>query len=208
MVRGGLASSSFRRFSGGFSVEKKADLFSGVFMGFKKDGFRVVYTGLNRPFLRVLGVGFFALFLGCASPRPAEPFQTKLFVGTYDEVWLATLKALNDYPLKMSNKDSGKIQTEVVNGPYNELVFSYPDPIELPERFRYSLTFKFAKLIDEGRKPMVRVRVTKDLEQYQDFYTGWTAYSADGLEERIVLYRIQHILGMEQTLAKQEDVKK
>ena len=95
-------------------------------------------------------LSFIALFLmlsGCVSKQPSEAFYTRMYEGSYDEVWLATLKALNDYPLKVSNKDSGKIHSEVVNGPYNDLLFTYPDAIELPERFRYSLKFNFAKLV-------------------------------------------------------------
>lgn len=141
------------------------------------------------------------LLLGCASKERSEPFHTRLFEGTYDEVWLAALKALNDYPLKVSNKDTGKIQSEVVNGPYNDLLFNYPDAIELPERFRYSLRFNFAKLVSDDRKPMVRIRVIKELEQFHDFYTGWVSYPPDGLEEKLLLYRVQHILQMEKHLS-------
>jgi hypothetical protein len=113
------------------------------------------------------------------------------------------LKALNDYPLKVSNKDAGKIQSEVVNGPYNDLLFTYPEAIELPERFRYSLKFNFAKLVADNRTPLIRIRIIKELEQFQDFYTGWIPYQSDGLEERLLLYRIEHILKMEKTLAGQ-----
>lgn len=146
---------------------------------------------------------FLVAFSGCASKKVEEPFQTRLYEGTYEDVWLAALKALNDYPLKLSNKDSGKIQSEVVNGPYNELLFTYPEPIELPERFRYSLRLNFAKLVSEDDKsPLVRVRLIKELERFHDFYTGWMGYPSDGLEERILLYRIEHILQMEKLLLK------
>src|SRR5579859_5431015 len=150
-------------------------------------------------------VFLFAVFLiavvGCASTPSGEPFQTRIYDGTYQEVWLASLKALNDYPLKVSNKDGGKIQSETINGPYNDLLFTPPEPIELPERFRYSLKFNFAKLENEDEEPMVRVRVIKELEKFHDFYTGWLAYPSDGLEERILLYRIEHILKMEKLLS-------
>ncbi|MBI1859399.1 MAG: hypothetical protein HYR96_00585 [Deltaproteobacteria bacterium] len=142
------------------------------------------------------------LMVGCASMQPsAEPFATRLFAGTYDDVWLATLKALNDYPLKLSNKDAGKIHSEMVNGPYNEMLFSHPEPIQLPERFRYSMKFSFGRLETSDNKNMVRIRVVKELEKFQDFYTGWTPYPSDGLEERLLLYRIDHILSMERALA-------
>lgn len=141
---------------------------------------------------------------GCASQTASdEAFRTRIYEGSYDDVWLAALKTLNDYPLRVSNKDSGRIITETVNGPYNELVLTYPGPLEQPERFRYSLKFSFAKLVSEKKnKPLVRVRVIKDLEQFQDFYTGWLGYPSDGIEERVLLYRIEQVLNMERTLTK------
>ena len=138
----------------------------------------------------------------CASQRPSEPFYTRIYEGSFDELWLVSLKALNDYPLKISNKDAGKIQSEVVNGPYNDLVFTFPDPIELPERFRYAMKLNFAKLASEENIPLIRVRIIKELEQFHDFYTGWVSYPSDGLEERVLLYRIEHILEMEKRLSK------
>jgi hypothetical protein len=148
-------------------------------------------------------LGFLLFISGCASAPRSEPFHTRLYAGTYDEVWLATLKALNEYPLKISNKDTGKIQSETVNGPYNDLLFSPVEPIDLPERFRYSMKFNFAKLTTDDDRPLTRVRIIKALERFQDFYTGWTASGSDGLEEQILLYRIEHILQMDQMLADQ-----
>lgn len=82
----------------------------------------------------------------CASQKAAEPFYTRLYEGNFDEVWLATLKALNDYPLKLSNKDGGKIQSEVVNGPYNDLLFTYPDPISKFSAFGIPLSLILGSL--------------------------------------------------------------
>lgn len=167
----------------------------------------LVFGSLSRHTfsnMKKISVGFFlvvSLLAGCASTPSHEPFHTRLYYGKFDDVWLAALKALNDYPLKLSNKDSGKIQSETVNGPYNDLLFQYPEPIELPERFRYSLKLSFAKLVSDDEQPLTRVRVIKDLERFQDFYTGWLAYPSDGLEEKLLLYRIEHILKMQQALA-------
>jgi len=147
--------------------------------------------------------GIFSLFLGCSSTPKTELFYTRVYEGTYDEVWLAALKAVNDYPLKVSNKDSGKIASELVNGPYNDLFLTPPESIDLPEKFRYSLRFNFAKLEAEDGQPLVRVRVEKNLEQFHDFYTGWLSFPSDGLEERLLLYRVEHILKMESQLAKE-----
>jgi len=145
----------------------------------------------------------FLLLTACGSKeiRP-EPYYTRIYAGTFDEAWTAALKALNEYPLKLSNKDSGKIQSEIVNGPYNDLMFAHPENLELPERFRYSIRLNFAKLATNERQPLTRVRIIKELEKFNDFYTGWTSLPSDGIEERVLLYRIEHILQMEKILSK------
>jgi len=125
-----------------------------------------------------------------------------MYSGSYDEVWIAALKALNDYPLKVSNKDLGRVQSEVVNGPYNDLLFQYPEPLDVPERFRYSLKLSFAKLTGDDTIPLTRIRIIKELERFLDFYSGWVAFPSDGLEEKILLYRIEHILRMEKLLSR------
>ncbi|MBY0369230.1 hypothetical protein K2X33_00995 [bacterium] len=145
-------------------------------------------------------VCFLSVFAGCASTPRAEPFYTRLFAGGYDEVWLATLKALNDYPLKISNKDTGRIQSETINGPYNELLFTPIEGIDLPERYRYTLKLSFAKLVTDDDRPLTRVRIIKALERFQDFYSGWAASNSDGLEEQLLLYRVEHILQMDQLM--------
>ena len=148
-----------------------------------------------------LVASFFLVSCATSGPR-SEPYYTRLFNGNFDEVWTSALKALNDYPLKLSNKDAGKIQSEIVNGPYNDLLFTHPETLELPERFRYSIRLNFAKLATEERQPVTRVRIIKELEKFNDFYTGWANLPSDGIEERVLLYRIEHILQMEKTLAK------
>lgn len=161
------------------------------------------FKAIFRFFL-TLTVGLILLG-GCASQQKTELFYTRVYEGTYDDVWLAALKSVNDYPLKISNKDSGKIISELVNGPYNDLFVNPPEGIDLPEKYRYSLKFTFAKLQtdEEKSRPLVRVRLEKSLEQFHDFYTGWLPFPSDGLEERLLLYRIEHILRMENQLTKE-----
>jgi hypothetical protein len=153
------------------------------------------FRAIFRFFL-TLSVGL-TLLVGCASQQKTELFYTRVYEGTYDDVWLAALKY------------SGKIVSELVNGPYNDLFLTPPEAIDLPEKYRYSLKFTFAKLQtdEENSRPLVRVRLEKNLEQFHDFYTGWLAFPSDGLEERLLLYRIEHILRMENQLTKEIESK-
>ncbi len=139
----------------------------------------------------------------CASKDINKPFFSRIYDSDYENVWNCTLKALSDYPIKLALKDSGRIESELVNGPYNELFFTYPDKLEAPERFRFSLTFAFAKLVSDNNRPLTRIRLQKKLERFEDFYTGWINFPSDGIEEKTLLYRIEHILQMEKHLSKQ-----
>ena len=64
------------------------------------------------------------------------------------------------------------------------------------------MRLNFAKLVSEDYQPLMRIRIIKDLERFNDFYTGWIAYPSDGLEEKILLYRIEHILRMEELISR------
>lgn len=142
------------------------------------------------------------LMVGCASKRPNQIFYSRIYDEDFESVWDCTLKALTDYPIKLALKDSGRIESELINGPYNELLFTYPDKIEIPERFRFSLSLTFAKLLSSDNKPLTRIRLRKKLERFEDFYTGWINYPSDGLEEKTLLYRIEHLINMEKHLKK------
>lgn len=168
--------------------------------------FLIDFPRINNQYIRmktklrvVNGLLILAL-IGCSSVPTPQNFQTRIYQGNYDDVWLATLKALSDYPLKTSNKDTGKIQTEIINGPYNELLMTHIDAIELPERFRYFLDLSMAKLNESEKEPLVRIRAKKNLDKFQDFYTGYLPFPSDGIEEKIILYRISHILEMEKAM--------
>ena len=161
-------------------------------------------TGFSGLCALLISLALAINLAGCTSPSGSDPFQTRIFEGNYDQIWMTVLKALNDYPIKVSNKDAGKVHTETVNGPYNELLFTYPDPLELPERFRYAMKFSLGKLEGSDGGPFIRVRVVKELERFQDFYAGWVSYPSDGLEEKILLYRIEHLLKMEAALSKSQ----
>lgn len=156
----------------------------------------------------ILQAVFFCGFLGvigCTHTPNSEPFQTRIYDANYDLVWDMAVKALADYPIKISNKDAGKIHTEVVNNPYNELFLTFPEKIDLPERFRYSLKLSIANITEKDDDTLVRIRVTKELEKFHDFYTGWLPYGSDGIEEKLILYRIQHLIEMEKRFNKQQN---
>lgn len=160
-------------------------------------GKRLTYTVLKAGFLGVI----FSM-VSCTHTPTSEPFRNRIYASNYDKVWDMAVKALADYPIKVSNKDTGKIQTEVINSPYNELFFTFPERVDLPERFRYSLKLSIANINENSdEEGLTRIRITKELERFHDFYTGWVAYPSDGIEEKLFLYRVQHLIEMDRHLS-------
>ncbi len=126
--------------------------------------------------------------------------MTHLYSHPFDLVWDQTLAAITDYPLRSTDKDAGRIQTELITGPYNEVFMSLPEPLPLPERYRFTVRISMARLETEDKQPLTRVRVLKNLEQYFNFYVGWRSTPSDDIEEKALLYRIEHLCAMSEYL--------
>jgi hypothetical protein len=139
--------------------------------------------------------------LGCASsPKEANlrselPGQ-RVFSNTYDEVWRATAIAMSRYPLSTNNMNIGSIETEEIKGseiwrpPYLERPLS--------NGLRYKLFAKVTKGRQTKKKHLVRVTILKDTKLYRDFFSEPEAKTSDGVEEMVILYRIQRELEIDE----------
>ncbi|MBS1985603.1 MAG: hypothetical protein JST16_15680 [Bdellovibrionales bacterium] len=146
---------------------------------------------LTATALTLLGAG------GCASnsvsKRPLDlPFY-QVYQGTYDSVWNATVRVLDIYSITVASRDAGLLQTEWSDFRYNRELYEVPDKIDHLEEVRYRLKIKLSKgIVSQTGQPAVRVQVTKELEEYKNFFTDWQRMPTDEMEEKVILYRIGH----------------
>lgn len=160
--------------------------------------------------LRVVGFAFLSLSLGACTAKyqrdlggDPERVLTRTFIADFDTAWQAVLDALKSYPHDITNRESGFIQTRwVENTNERNWVESYgPGSANLKAQFRYRISL--AKTRVEER-PAVRVAVQRFQLIQKDVLEGWKPKPSDEIEEKTLLYRIGHVIGLRQRLARIE----
>lgn len=133
-----------------------------------------------------------------AHARMGQITKQKVFFANYDQVWRAAHAVLK-YPITQENQDTGIIETEYIKGIDGWLP---PNEQRPPSSgIRYKLTLSFARGKTEGRES-VRVTIDKRMEILRDFFSEPESLQSDGLEEKIIFYRIERELIINETLKK------
>lgn len=147
-----------------------------------------------------------AFFTGCAlvdkPPMKSQDVlkkqtRQKVFLAPYDEVWRAAHTALK-YPIVNENQDTGMIETEYIKA--NEGFIPPEKPIP-SSGLRYKITMLLAKGKTRGRES-VRVTIDKKIEKLRDFFSEAETLISDGLEEKIIFYRMERELMISKGLKK------
>ncbi len=122
---------------------------------------------------------------------------SRTLMGEYDRVWRATQKALETYPIRINNIDTGIIETDVIRG-LN--VWTPPhDPDDKEPGLRYYLRFSLIKGNVDG-KESVEVRIEKVKTVEKNFFAKEKRLPSNGLEEESLLYRIEREFQIEKSL--------
>lgn len=122
-----------------------------------------------------------------ANSQMAKITKQRVFFANYDSVWRAAHSVIK-YPIAQENQDTGMIETEYIKGVDGWLP---PDMDKAPSSgIRYKLIFTFAKGSADGRES-VRVTIDKKMQIMRDFFSEPESMESDGLEEKILFYRIE-----------------
>lgn len=181
--------------------------------------FRSGLFGLNKrkhkvlPFL-LLGLLSAGLLSGCelfprknqVSKNPHDsynkPYQQE-FLSSYESVWRAAQISVR-YPISLNNMDTGQLETDWIRALEG---FASPDQKKSPSsgiRYKLILTLVRGK---KNNRPSVRVTLRKLLERQRDFFAEPEQLVTDGLEEKVILYRMERELIIQEALKKIPDPK-
>ena len=132
---------------------------------------------------------------------PQAPPQA-VFFSSFESVWRAAQLTMK-YPIRVNNMESGTLETEWVAGSDG----FHPPSEDKPAAagLRYRISMMFVKGAVDGR-PSVKVTVVKRVEKVKDFFSEPQVLQSDGLEERVLLYRIRRELRIEEGI--KQSVKK
>lgn len=153
----------------------------------------------NRTMLRVFTLLSLLTMMACTSPRPVEEIvkiEEREFHANFEEIWRATQQAIISYPLKINNMDSGQIMTTPIRG-----TAAFKPPYQSKSYtggHRYTLSIQVIKVGPD----LTKVSIAKDQEVARDFISTPEKKTSDGMEEKMILYRIGRELSIERTLLK------
>lgn len=142
------------------------------------------------------------MLASCVTPTPAGPRKSaklihqKIFYFSYDNVWRAAQLALK-YPIAVNNMDHGLLETDYIKGDDG---FVPPGMEKIPSSgIRYKISMTLAKGRVEGREG-VRVTINKTIEKKRDFFSDAETLYTDGLEEKVLFYRMERELIIDEAL--------
>lgn len=140
-----------------------------------------------------------ALFEERGGPPSFYGPREQVFYASFEEVWRAVNLVLQPYPLRISNMDQGTLETDNIRG-YK--VWGPPHKSDTASNGEsYRMTVRVVKGALEKRQA-TKVTVLKDIETQVDFFSEPKAIASDGLEEKMILYRISREIQVERALAK------
>ncbi len=122
----------------------------------------------------------------------------KIFFANYDLVWKAAHTVLK-YTVATENPDFGVIETDFVKSVDGWLP-PYKNKPDLPGS-RYKLIFNFAKGQTKGRES-TRVTIEKKIEVFKNIISDTQSVASDGLEEKIIFYRMEREIVIAMALKK------
>jgi hypothetical protein len=161
-----------------------------------------------RLTVRLISSSCLVLMLAaCATSPPASksktknlprPIYQKVFYFPYDNVWRAAQLALK-YPISVNNMDHGILETDSIKADDG---FAPPGGERSPSSgVRYKISMILAKGKVEGREG-IRVTINKNIEKKRDFFSEAEVLPTDGLEEKVIFYRMERELIIDEALKK------
>jgi hypothetical protein len=135
-----------------------------------------------------------ALFRENAGPPTSYAPREQFFTANFEVVWRAAQRALQAYPMRINNMDTGIIETETIRG-YKAWMPPY-EAAGASGGFAYYLSIHLIKGSAEAHET-VKVSILKSAQLNSDFFAEPKNLASDGLEERTILYRIGRELAIE-----------
>ncbi|MCB0347280.1 MAG: hypothetical protein KDD37_00515 [Bdellovibrionales bacterium] len=128
------------------------------------------------------------------------PYQ-RLYNTEFEKVWRAVQISLSNYPIAVNNMDAGVLETDYIKSNQGWLA---PEQHAVPPGGRkYKINVQVARgVTPDSSDQVVRVRVTKKVVVQRDFFSDLTDLESDGLEEHVILYRIQREVDIDRGLEK------
>lgn len=166
----------------------------------------------------MIKIKFFTLlillsFIGsCSSYKQfkyiTEEFEmpSKVMKATYTQTWQAVIEVMKNFDLSKKNIESGVIKTRWID---NTREVNFVDSFGTNDSVR-AAKFKLIVNISKGfrrNQEVSKVTIYRRQLVEQDFLQGWKEVPSDGIQEKVMLYRLSRLIKIDNELKKIEDLR-
>lgn len=137
-----------------------------------------------------------------------EEFEmpSKVYKADFNQSWKAILAVMKKYDLSLQNIESGVIKTRWMDNT-SELNFAdHFGSSGAVKAAKFKLVVNLVKGFKSGRE-VSKITVYRRQLVEQDFLQGWKEIPSDGIHEKVILYRIDRMLTIDNKMKKIEDAK-
>lgn len=147
----------------------------------------------------------FLLLSGCASyekfRQVTEELEipSKVFRADYNQTWQAVIQVMKKFDIAQQNQEAGFIKTRWMD---NTLEVNFTDSFgssDAVKAAKYKLVVNVVKGFRSSRE-VTKVTIYKRQLVEQDFLQGWKENATDGIAEKTLLYRIERLISMDNSL--------
>lgn len=140
---------------------------------------------------------YFIIFftLSCTTIPERNTIPSGVFNASFSIVWQSALLALEKYPLKNLDRESGEMETEIIRG--YQVWQPPPGSIPTTRNRHYVIKLLFIKGSFK-EKTATKVQILKEEFINKDFIQESVPIQSNGIEEEIILYRINRIIKLVQ----------
>lgn len=126
-------------------------------------------------------------------------FPSQVYNATYDKTWLAMISVMKKFDIILRSQESGTIKTRWMD---NTKSYNFANVLGSKRNARsaqFQLQINVVKGFRGGRE-VARVTLHKRQLLEQDVLQGFKEIPSDGIMEKIILYRIERLLKIEDKL--------
>ena len=151
-------------------------------------------------------------FSGCASyekfRQVTEELEipSKIFKADYNQTWQAVISVMRKYDIAQQNQEAGFIKTRWID---NTLEINFADAFgssDTVKAAKFKIIINVVKGFRSSRE-VTKVTIYKRQMIEQDFLQGWKEVTPDGIIERTLLYRIERLIAIDNSLKEIDKVR-
>lgn len=165
-----------------------------------------------NPSFKLITLTYLGLILSiltsCSSydkfKREADDFEIPSIIVNADlnRTWAAVVSTMKRFEIEQQNMDSGVIKTKWID---NTVALNFSDSFGTTDKIkaaRFKMLINVASSSTSKKNAQTKITIFKRQLVENDVFQGWKEIETDHITEKTLLYRIQRLVAMDETIEK------